>query len=78
MIIITPALATRGWGGGIEVGKNNGTSAYSYSHAESSLRLKKLTEGAVAAGLGGLFKYLTTCIEKHDFFRLGVLQNFEG
>ncbi len=44
--------------------ENYWTSTNSYFNAKSSLCLKELTEGAVAAGLGGLFQDFTTRIKK--------------
>ncbi len=52
---------------------DNGASAKSSSHAESSWRLKEFTEGAVTIGMGSLFQYFTTRIEKDDFLRRRLL-----
>ncbi len=60
---------------------NHGTSANSTPDAESSWRLNELTEGAVTIGVGSLFQYLTTRIEKHDFLRkrrLGSCKTLKG
>ncbi len=48
---------------------NHGTSTYSSSHAESSWHLKEFTEGALTIGVGSLFQYFTTRIEKDDIPR---------
>ncbi len=48
---------------------NHGTSANSTPDAESSWRLNELTEGTVTIGVGSLFQYLTTRIEKEDVLR---------
>ncbi len=48
---------------------NHGTSASNSSYAESSWRLKELTEEAVTIGVGSLFQHFTTCVEKDDFIR---------
>ncbi len=59
---------------------NHGTSTNSSSHTESSWRLKGFTEGAVTIGVGSLFQYFTTRVEKDDFLRKAptrTLQNFE-
>ncbi len=46
-----------------------GTLANSSSHTESSWHLKGFTEGAVTIGVGSLFQYFTTRVEKDDFLR---------
>ncbi len=48
---------------------NYGTSVSSSSHAESSRRLKEFTEGVVTIGVGSLFRYFTTLVEKDGFLR---------
>ncbi len=58
-----------GLGGGIEGRDDHETSSSRSSHAESSWRLKELTEGAVTIGVRGLFQYIETRIEKDDFLQ---------
>ncbi len=47
---------------------NQGTSANSSSHDESSWRLKEFMEGVATMGVGSLFQHFTTRIEEDDFF----------
>ncbi len=54
-------------GGKIRRTGNHGTSANRSSHAELSWRLKELTKGVVTTGVGSLFQYFTSLIEKEDF-----------
>ncbi len=60
---------------------DHATSTNSSSHAESSWCFKELTEGAVTIGVGSLFQYITTRIEKGDFLqrlRLGPYRSLKG
>ncbi len=47
---------------------NRGTSANSYSHTESSWRLKEFTEGAVTIGEGNLLQFLRLMLKRTTFF----------
>ncbi len=75
IMVKVSALLGVGMGGNRRTG-NYGTSANSSSHAESSWHLREFTEGVVTIGVGSLFQYFTTRVEKDDFLRRRP-QNFE-
>ncbi len=60
---------------------NYGTLACSSSHVKLSWYLKEFTKGAVTIGVGSLFQYFTTRVEKDDFLRrrrLGPCKTLKG
>ncbi len=80
MGIMSKGIVQLGRGGNRRMA-HYGTSANSSSHADSSWRLKELTEGTVTIGVGSLFQYFTTRVKKDEFLqrhRLGPYRNLKG